>query len=49
MSVSRHGPDRRVVLPGPLALDGGGSLAPVEVAYATYGTLAPDASNASST
>jgi homoserine O-acetyltransferase/O-succinyltransferase len=42
----RFGPSRHVVLPGPLALDGGGRLAPVEIAYETYGTLAPDASNA---
>jgi homoserine O-acetyltransferase/O-succinyltransferase len=46
MRASLYGPDRHVALPGPLALDGGGSLAPVELAYATYGTLAPDASNA---
>ena len=37
---------RRVTLAGPLALDGGGSLSPVEVAYETYGTLNADASNA---
>jgi homoserine O-acetyltransferase len=43
---SRFGLDRRVTLPGPLALDGGGSLAPVEIAYETYGTLAPDRGNA---
>ncbi|WP_375392805.1 homoserine O-acetyltransferase [uncultured Sphingomonas sp.] len=42
----RFGLDRRVVLPGPLALDGGGSLAPVEIAYETYGALAPGADNA---
>ena len=42
----RFGPDRRVTLPGPLALDGGARLSPVEIAYETYGTLAPDASNA---
>jgi homoserine O-acetyltransferase len=39
----RFGLDRRVVLPGPLALDGGGELAAVEIAYETYGTLDPDA------
>ncbi len=37
---------RQVVLPGPLPLDGGGSLSPVEIAYETYGTLAPDGGNA---
>ena len=42
----RFGPLRRVALPGPLRLDGGGSLSPVEIAYETYGTLAPDAGNA---
>nr|WP_253201146.1 homoserine O-acetyltransferase [Sphingomonas quercus] len=31
---------------GPLALDGGGSLAAIDIAYETYGTLAPDKSNA---
>ena len=42
----RFGLGRRVTLPGPLALDGGGSLAPLEVAYETYGALNADASNA---
>ncbi|MDR6789004.1 homoserine O-acetyltransferase [Sphingomonas sp. BE138] len=42
----RFGLSRRVVLPGPLRLDGGALLAPVEIAYETYGTLAPDGSNA---
>jgi homoserine O-acetyltransferase len=42
----RFGLDRQVTLPGPLALDGGGTLAPIEIAYETYGVLAPDASNA---
>jgi homoserine O-acetyltransferase/O-succinyltransferase len=36
----------RVTLPGPLRLDGGALLAPVEIAYETYGTLAPGADNA---
>ena len=45
-SDQRFGRARSVVLPGPLALDGGQSLAPVTVAYETYGTLAPDADNA---
>ena len=40
------GPDRHITLPGPLALDGGGALAPVDFAYETYGTLNADASNA---
>jgi homoserine O-acetyltransferase len=43
---ARFGPARHVVLPGPLALDGGGDLARVEIAYETYGTLNADASNA---
>ncbi len=40
------GLDRHVALPGPLALDGGGRLAPVEMAYESYGTLNADKSNA---
>ena len=44
LSDQRFGPDRRVTLPGPLALDGGGTLAPVEIGYATYGTF--DGTNA---
>jgi len=43
---SRFGLDRRITLPGPLALDGGAALAPVEIAYETYGALNADASNA---
>ena len=43
---ARFGLDRRVTLAGPLALDGGGSLAPVDIAYETYGALAPDGGNA---
>ncbi|TPG15579.1 homoserine O-acetyltransferase MetX [Sphingomonas oligophenolica] len=42
----RFGLARQVTLPGPLPLDGGGSLSPVEIAYETYGTLAPDRGNA---
>jgi homoserine O-acetyltransferase len=42
----RFGLNRRVRLDGPLRLDSGGSLASVEIAYETYGTLAPDRSNA---
>jgi homoserine O-acetyltransferase/O-succinyltransferase len=46
MTDARFGPDRRVTLPGPFALDGGGALGAVDVAYETYGTLNADASNA---
>ena len=42
----RFGLNRRVTLPGPLTLDGGGTLAPVELGYETYGALDADASNA---
>ncbi len=42
----RFGLDRQIILPGPLALDGGGTLAPVELAYESYGALNGDASNA---
>ena len=42
----RFGLARHAVLPGPLALDGGGALSPVEIAYETYGTLNADRSNA---
>jgi homoserine O-acetyltransferase len=42
----RYGLARHVVLPGTLALDGGTSLAHVEIAYETYGALAPDGGNA---
>ncbi|KQN92392.1 homoserine O-acetyltransferase [Sphingomonas sp. Leaf231] len=42
----RFGLSRRIVLPGPLRLDGGALLAPVAIAYETYGTLAPDGGNA---
>ena len=43
---ARFGLQRRVTLAGPLRLDGGGTLAPVEIAYETYGQLAADGSNA---
>ena len=43
---NRFGIDRRVTLPGPVALDGGGALASVDIGYETYGTLAADESNA---
>ncbi|MCE7795735.1 homoserine O-acetyltransferase [Sphingobium sufflavum] len=42
----RYGIRRHVALPGPLRLDGGALLSPVEIAYETYGTLAPDGRNA---
>src|SRR3569623_247778 len=42
----RFGLSRHVVLPGPLALDGGALLAPVEIAYETYGSLDADRRNA---
>ncbi len=42
----RFGLDRAVQLPGPLALDSGAALTPVDIAYETYGTLNADASNA---
>ncbi|QLC22673.1 homoserine O-acetyltransferase [Parasphingopyxis sp. CP4] len=43
---SPFGAARAVTLPGPLMLDGGGSLAPLEIAYETYGALNDDCSNA---
>jgi homoserine O-acetyltransferase/O-succinyltransferase len=42
----RFGLNRHIILPGPLALDGGEALMPVEIAYETYGSLNADASNA---
>jgi homoserine O-acetyltransferase len=42
----RFGLSRHVTLPGPLRLDGGVLLSPVEIAYETYGTLDADAGNA---
>jgi homoserine O-acetyltransferase len=43
---TRFGLGRHVTLPGPLRLDGGVLLSPVDIAYETYGTLAPDGGNA---
>lgn len=45
-SDARFGLDRHISLPGPLALDGGAALFPVEIAYESYGVLNADASNA---
>ncbi|WP_404710525.1 homoserine O-acetyltransferase [Sphingomonas sp. MMS24-J13] len=42
----RFGLARHVTLPGPFALDGGSTLARVEIAYETYGHLNADGSNA---
>ncbi|MCW3846877.1 homoserine O-acetyltransferase [Sphingomonas sp. LB-2] len=42
----RFGLARTVTLPGPLRLDGGALLSPVDIAYETYGALNADASNA---
>ncbi|WP_022672925.1 homoserine O-acetyltransferase MetX [Novosphingopyxis baekryungensis] len=46
MMDERFGLDRKVRLLGPVPLDSGGSFAPVEIAYETYGTLNEDADNA---
>ncbi len=46
MPDERFGLNRSVTLAGPLALDGWGSLAPVEIGYETYGALAPARDNA---
>ena len=43
---ARFGLDRRVKLPGPLRLDSGAAIAPLEIAYETYGTLNAERSNA---
>jgi len=43
---ARFGLARTVTLPGPLRLDGGALLSPVDIAYETYGVLNADASNA---
>jgi len=46
MDDQRFGLSRHVTLPGPLRLDGGVLLSPVEIAYETYGELDADGSNA---
>ena len=43
---ARFGIDRRVRLAGPLQLDGGSALDPLDIGYETYGTLAADGANA---
>ena len=43
---TRFGLDRHAILPGPLRLDGGALLSPVEFGYETYGTLDADGGNA---
>jgi homoserine O-acetyltransferase len=43
---ARFGLARQLRLPGPFRLDGGASLAEIEIGYETYGTLNADASNA---
>ena len=42
----RFGLSRSITLPGPLQLDGGIALSPVDIAYETYGALDADGSNA---
>ncbi|HEV2569775.1 homoserine O-acetyltransferase MetX [Sphingomonas sp.] len=46
MTDQRYGLDRHVRLTGPFRLDGGGSLAEIEISYETYGALNANASNA---
>ncbi|PCD02373.1 homoserine O-acetyltransferase [Sphingomonas spermidinifaciens] len=46
MSAPTFGQNCRAVLPGPLRLDGGVLLSPVEIAYETYGTLDAEGTNA---
>ena len=43
---ARFGLDRHATLPGPLRLDGGALLSPVDFGYETYGTLDADGGNA---
>ena len=42
----RFGLARSITLPGPLRLDGGAQLGPIDIAYETYGTLNAERSNA---
>ena len=42
----RFGLARTVTLPGPRLLDGGAQLGPIDIAYETYGRLAPGRRNA---
>ncbi len=46
MDDPRFGLDAHAKLMGPLALDGGGHLSPVEIGYECYGTLNAERSNA---
>ncbi len=46
MTDSRFGLDRKLTLDAPLPLDSGASLDRVQIAYETYGQLAPDGGNA---
>ena len=46
MATAGLTPTRSIELPDPLSLDSGQSLAPVRVAYETYGELAPQRDNA---
>ena len=46
MTDTRFGLARRVTLPGPLPLDAGSSLAPLDIAYETYGALNAAGDNA---
>ncbi len=46
MATALASSGRSIVLPAPLPLDSGQSIAPVTIAYETYGELAADRSNA---
>ena len=43
---ARFGLSRSITLPGPLRLDGGNLLSPVDIAYETYGSLDAEGGNA---